>query len=138
MRRFRYIDHTADAGIQVYGRDRAELFRHAAEGFFHILTDPNKIVETESREISLEAGDLEELLVRWLSEFLFLFDTEGLLFRRFDLGLLNDHHLQAEARGEPYDEGRHPIKTPIKAVTYHRLRVRREGGVWKAEVIFDL
>ena len=77
MRKFRFIDHTGDAGVIVQGRSLTELFQHAAESFFHILVKPENIQEVDSRNVSLQAAELEELLVDWLNEFLYLFDTQG-------------------------------------------------------------
>lgn len=137
-RGFRFIDHTGDVGIALEGRDPSELFRHAGEAFFSILTDLGKIRGRIRRRIELEANGWEDLLVRWLSEFNFLFETEGMLFRTFDIDTIDEHRIRATAQGEPYEEGRHPIKTSVKAVTYHQLRVRQEGGTWKVTVIFDI
>lgn len=136
--KFRFIDHTGDAGVRVYGESLPALFGHAAEALFESMTEPGKISESESIPISVEASGLEELLVAWLNEFLFLFDTKGLLFRRFEIDSLTEHHLDAIARGETYDGARHPIKTPIKAVTYHGLQIWRNNRVWEAQIIFDL
>jgi SHS2 domain-containing protein len=41
-------------------------------------------------------------------------------------------------KGEPFQEGVHVIKTEVKAVTYHRIEVRKENGGWRAQIIFDL
>jgi hypothetical protein len=38
-KKFRLLDHTADLGILVYGRDLEELFSNAGEAFFDIITD---------------------------------------------------------------------------------------------------
>jgi SHS2 domain-containing protein len=138
VRRFKFIDHTGDMGVIVYGRSVSELFSHAAEAVFEIITTPSKILEAESRRISLEAGGLEALLVAWLNEFLYLFDTQQLLFRRFHIGHVDRQGLEATAWGEVYDVTRHPIKTAIKAVTFHRLRIQEQRGVWKTQIIFDL
>ena len=138
MRRFRFIDHTGDAGVIVYGDTLPRLFQHAAEALFQILTEPKAIRERASQDFSLKALGTEALLVAWLNEFLYLFDTQGLLFRRFEVKSLDDSRLKATARGEVYEEGRHPIKTTIKAVTYHQLEIRQEKGVWRTRIIFDL
>jgi SHS2 domain-containing protein len=138
MRRFRFIDHTGDLGVVVRGNDLPQLFEHAAAAFFHVLTESRRIRPREAREILLEAPGLEELLVEWLGEFLYLFETEGLLFMTFEVHELDPHRIRAVARGETYEEGRHPIKTLIKAVTFHQLRIRQERGVWKAQIILDL
>ena len=91
-----------------------------------------------SHKITVKADGPEDLLVNWLNEFVFLFDTEMLLLRDFDIASLNEHHLEATVHGERYDEKRHPIKTTIKGATYHQLGIYREKNIWKAQVIFDL
>jgi SHS2 domain-containing protein len=138
MRRFELVDHTGDLGIRVFGKDLPDLFCHAAEAFFHVITDPETILTKESLNISIEGHELEELLISWLNEFVYLFDTKGLLFREFEFISLTDRSLEALVRGEPYDEARHPIKTTVKSATYHQLQIQRKEGVWEAQIILDL
>jgi SHS2 domain-containing protein len=138
MQKYKFIDHTGDLGIQVFGENLPELFRHAGEAFFHIITERKKVRKSMSRKITVNADGLEDLLVNWLNEFVFLFDTEMLLFRDFDIPSLNEHHLEATVHGEPYDEKRHPIKTTVKGATYHQLEIYKEKDIWKAQVIFDV
>ena len=135
---FLFIDHTADVGVLVYGKSLAELFQNAAESFFSVLIELKKIHEEESRSFSLDAPGLEELLVSWLNEFLFLFETQGLLFSRFAIKNLSNTHLEATAWGERYVEGTHPIKRVIKAVTFHQLKISERNGHWQTQIIFDL
>ncbi|MCX8012190.1 MAG: archease [Desulfobacterota bacterium] len=138
MRNFRFIDHTADIGVIVSGKTLPELFQTAAKIFFLILTELRKIEEKEPHPITLEAPGLEELMVTWLNEFLFLFETKGLLFRRFDIKNLSQNYLKATAWGERYIEEKHPIKRVIKAVTFHQLQIVKKNGYWQTRIIFDL
>ncbi len=136
--KFRFINHTADIGLEVYGEGLSLLFQHAAEGLCRIITDPEKVRERESREILVRAKGLEELLVNWLNELIYLFETGGFLFRRFEVLDLGEYFIQALAFGERFEEGYHPILRTIKATTYHRLHVTRGKAGWEARVIFDL
>jgi SHS2 domain-containing protein len=138
MEKFHFIDHTGDTGVVVYGKSLAELFRNAAESLFTIVTEIKTIQQTTAHHLILQAPGVEELLVTWLNEFLYLFDTRRLLFRRFKIEELDSCHVKAVAWGEEYNEERHPIKTLIKAVTFHQLRIEEQGGVWKSQIIFDL
>lgn len=138
MRKFEFLDHTGDLGIRAFGRSLTDLFRHSAEAFFQVITDPETIRSAEARKIALAASGLDELMINWLNEFIYLFDTRALLFRDFDFLTLNEKTLEATVRGEPYDENRHPIKTTVKSATYHQLRIRRVKGIWEARVILDL
>jgi len=114
------------------------LFEQAAQALTFILTDPETIQTKETRQLLLGANTDEELLISWLNELVYLFDTKGLLFKTYDVLSVHDHHLEALAQGETYVEGRHPIKTTVKAATYHQLKIENHQGVWTVQVIFDL
>jgi SHS2 domain-containing protein len=138
MKRYETFDHTADIGIRAFGRKPEEVFAHAAEALFSVLTDLNSVRRQLIREVEIHGLDLEDLLVRWLGELLYLCDGEGYLFREFSVGELTSTFLKATARGERFDPGRHEIKTEIKAVTYHQVEVSQKDGTWVGKVIFDL
>ncbi|MFW6333371.1 MAG: archease [Thermodesulfobacteriota bacterium] len=138
MEKFRYIDHTGDLGVEVFGDSLSRLFQNAGEAFADIMTDLRAVRRHESKAVSLEADRIEDLLVHWLNEFIFFFETEGLLFSGFEIDSIDDTHIEARIHGEPYDENRHTIKTTAKSATYHHLEVVRQEDVWKATVIFDL
>jgi SHS2 domain-containing protein len=138
MKRFETFDHTADLGVRAFGRTPEELFAHAAEALFEVLTDLRSVRAELTRVVEVQGTDLEDLLVRWLGELLYLCDGQGYLFREFAILRLTPTSLKAEARGERFDPARHEFKTEIKAVTYHQARVSQMEGVWTGQVIFDL
>jgi SHS2 domain-containing protein len=138
MKRYETFDHTADLGVRVFGQTCEEVFANAAYALFDLLTDLNRVREILSYDLRVEAADREELLVRWLSELLFLSESRGYLFKNFSFSHLDQTSLRAEARGETFDPSRHEFKTEIKAVTYHQVEVREKDGKWGARVIFDI
>jgi SHS2 domain-containing protein len=138
MKRYETFDHTADLGVRVLGRTCEEVFTNAAYALFDLLTDLNYVRENLSYNLRVEAADREELLVRWLSELLFLCESEGYLFKKFSLSHLDRTSLQAVACGEAFDLSRHKFKMEIKAVTYHQVEIKKKDGRWEARVIFDI
>lgn len=138
QKRFEILDHTADIGLIIYGRDLNTLFQNAGEAFFHLITDLKKVRDRTERRIRIGRKDLNFLLVDWLNELLYLHDVESLLFKKFKVESVGEEGLKAAARGEPFQEGLHVIKTQVKAVTYHQIEVRKEKQGWKARVILDL
>jgi SHS2 domain-containing protein len=138
MKRFEFLNHTADIGIVVYGEDLKALFENAGEAFFHLVTDLGKVKRRVERRIEIKAESLERLMVDWLSELLYLHDVQHLLFKSFQVESIGDNGLRARVEGEPFQEGIHVIKTEVKAVTYHQIEVRQEKEGWRARVIFDL
>jgi SHS2 domain-containing protein len=132
------LSHTGDLGMLVYGRDLPELFAHAAWAMFDLMSDATTIRPQHTVTLSVSAADLEDLLVRWLGELLYLYETQRLLCCTFTFTLLEPAHLTATVAGETLDSNRHPIDTEIKAVTYHQIAVEQVRGHWQARVIFDL
>jgi len=136
-RDFEVIEHTADAGIRAYGDDISEAFANAARGLFSLITELDDIEEAEYRDIEITAPDQESLLVQWLNELIYLFDTENIICKRFEIIHLNRTRLKARAYGEKVDGSRHELKTGVKAATYHMLNINENNG-WKVEVLFDI
>ncbi|PNX45295.1 MAG: archease [Thermoplasmata archaeon M11B2D] len=136
MRHYELIEHTADVGVKAYGTTLAEAFEHAAEGMFDIITDESSIKPTGEYQILLEAADLEQLLVDWLSQLLFLNGAYDLVFGTFQV-TLKGTCLSARVFGEKYDTKQHRMGVEIKAVTYHMLQVH-EGAPIFVQVLFDI
>ena len=139
MSNYELIEHTADIGIRVKGKDLKELFTNAALAMFALLADENtckKNLPTEIFLIKQEAADLEELFINWLNELLSLSSAEGKIFSKFKFKILDKNTLEAEASGSRI-EG-YKVKTEIKAATYHALKLEQAKTGWQAEVIFDV
>jgi len=136
--RYETIEHTADGGIRVFGRSPAELFANAGYGLFDTVTDLSRVRVRRRRPVSVEGKDLEDLLFSWLSELNFLFQTEGMLFREFDVSTMTDSRVEALLGGEPLNPARHEIRAEIKGVTYHDFIVAKTPSGWEARVLFDL
>jgi len=137
-KKYEFIDHTADTGFKAYGATCEDLFAHAAEALFEVIVDRDSLGEKEERVIEVDADALDNLMVNWLGKLLFMFDTEGLLLKRFAVRIVADYHIRAIVVGEIFDPASHEIKTGIKAVTYYKLYVRKNNSIWEAQVILDL
>ena len=142
---YRPVEHTADLGLKVWGRNPRELLEEAASGLVAQMFNPALVLEKEKREISLEAESVEELLFQWLKEIIFLAEQEGILFCRFQIEKDNfsirnakTAKIQASLFGEKVDPARHDICIEIKAVTRHGLYVRKNGPWWEANILFDV
>jgi SHS2 domain-containing protein len=144
QRRFEILDHTADAAIRAYGQRAEELFENAAQGMFALMFDLGEIPKTERRAFNLQGETAEDLLVSWLRELLFCFETEHIAFSEFHVSSLS---LPADGKagsivGEAVGGNcSHLIRlgAAVKAITYHGLRIERgESGTWEAEIVFDV
>ena len=138
MKKYELIDHTADVGLKAYGKALSEAFENAAKGMFDIITDSSEIESVGQYNIELEAPDLEQLLVDWLSELLFLNSAKNLVFGFFKMDLdEKNKKLTAKVFGEKFDLSKHKIGAEIKAVTYHMLEVKKKKP-YHVQVLFDI
>jgi SHS2 domain-containing protein len=135
---YEVFEHTADVGLHAYGQTLVELFVHAAQGMESLMVPPEQIRSLTSREITVEGHDPVSLLIAWLNELIFLFDTEYLLFHDISIDTITETHLMGRATGEPYDAQRHELSSAIKAVTWHEAAVNLTDQGYQARIIFDI
>jgi SHS2 domain-containing protein len=135
---FSIIDHTADIGIRARGKNLEEVFASAADGMVSLIIDRRRIRCLKTLTVEAEAEDQAMLLVEWLNQLLYLFDSQYFLCRRYRFIELNEKHLKVECLGEAVDRQRHKLKRGIKAATYHTVKVERMKDGYVAEVILDI
>ncbi len=145
---FEALDVSGDAGIRAFGRSLPELFVNAALGMYSLITDTDDIGERMGVEITCEGGSLEDLLIKWLNELIFQFDTYGFMGRKITVTAFSPDldgapenvscSIKASLRGEEFDPERSERKLLVKAATYHKLKLRKSGDRWESEVIFDI
>jgi len=133
---FEILEHTADVGFRVWGTTPAGLFENAARALMSFTSGTPEAVE-ETR-IEAAGEDFESLLVNWLSEILYLFDSGRFAPRSFAVETIEPSRLRARLTGEPRDPARHAWKLIVKAVTYHGIEVAERNGRWEATVIVDI
>lgn len=135
---FEFLEHPADIGFRAYGADLSGLFANCACALLALILDVSRIEPVEQYSISAEGSDYESLLVNFLNEVLYYVDGKRLAFADFLIEELDQVHITCVASGEPRNRNRHHGKLVVKAVTYHQLRVAREGERWIAEVYVDI
>ena len=91
------------------------------------------------KEISFKIRSEDEisLLYDFLEELLFYHEIEFMLFSEFHVGIDDMLQLRATIRGEAIDWDRHERKTEIKAITYHKMDVRKTD-IFEVQAIVDL
>jgi len=136
---YEVLEHTADLRLAFYGADLPELFRNAAYGMTAEMLDgdlPGPTMGPLSVRVRRQHPDLH--LRAWLAELLYILEAEHLLTTCWDVRFDRRGTLVAKVRGVPVAEVVGRLKTEIKAVTYHGLRVEETSDGLRAEVIFDL
>ena len=137
-RGYRFFDHTADFGLEIFGDDAPSLFEEAAKALFELITPIASPKQCDQHEVDVSGDDWADLMVNWLRELLYLWNGESLLVRNIELNSLEETRLLADVACEAYDPDRHEIRNEIKAVTYHQIDVGPFDNGWRARVIFDI
>ena len=144
-RGFRSLEHTADKAIEAWGPDLGQLFRAAAEGMFSESVSCEGIAQEQEWSIQVEADSLEGLMHAWLAELLWVSERDEASVCRIEVDELQQEPCRMRGRawgGAPRADMPH-TGAPVKAVTYHDLRVWQEQApaqqsVWRAHIVFDV
>ncbi len=132
------LNHTADLAVRIRGTDLTDLFENSGRTLMHLMFGRELPCEGSALEISLKAQDLDDLMVRWLSEILYLLEGEHLVVTAVEIKAVTPLRLHASVRTIPFDPEIHEILSEIKAITYHQIEVAQKVGHWEARVIMDV
>jgi SHS2 domain-containing protein len=137
MNEFEIFDHTADVGIRLTRATREQLFRDAALAMFRIMAPEGEFAARVTRQVQVEGDDDGQLMANWLSELNFLFQTRQFIPVEINVEM-TARTLQARLKGAKIDPQKNSIVMEIKAVTYHRLEVKKDADGWEAQILFDV
>ncbi len=138
---FETFEHKADLGVRGFGKSREEAFSECAKAMFSVIAELKEVGGKESQHLEVKAQGLEELLIGFLNELLYLHDAKEMVFSSFDLYITNaagSWKVEGKVFGEKIDKGRHGIKGDVKAATYHQAKVLEEQGKWVAQCVVDV
>jgi len=141
-KRFRFLEHTADAYVEAYGKTLEEAFGNAAIAMTDVMTEHEKVEAKTEEAFEVEGQDEPALLYNWLEELLLEFELKGKIYSRFDVFEIKETssglRLRAKAWGENYDKNKHPCKVGIKAATYHMMQIKKEHEGVTLRFILDI
>lgn len=139
---YEFLDHTADVSVHAWGTSLGGVFEQAARALMETMWTDSVIEAAETREIHANGDDQPELLVNFLSEFLYLFDAEDFAFGTIQVDEPYEEsgawHVVARGAGEPFSLDKHHPGTEVKAITYSYIKVEEEAGQFVVEIVFDI
>jgi SHS2 domain-containing protein len=131
---FREHAHTADWELEVWAPDLPILLEQAARGMYVLSGMQLQAASSRKHSMTLHAADAESLLVRFLSELLWVEQDQHLGFDDFSITVDDDYNLRAELRGSTIAN----LDKEIKAVTYHNLVVQTTSQGLHVNIVFDV
>lgn len=135
---YQTIDHTADLGIMVAGKNQRNLFKKAARAVTDLLAGASQLHAEYTETLTITGLDSQDLMINWLREILYFWNGKRLFTADTDISNISDTALTACISLAAYDPNHHTIQREIKAVTYHQAEVVEKDGQWRAQIIFDV
>jgi SHS2 domain-containing protein len=139
-KKYRFFEHTADAKFQAFGTSLEEAYTNAAYAMVSLMWDREKIERKVQLEVKIQGRDLEQLLVNFLEEILYLLDSRMFLlngvekiriqrdegFYKLDGIFLGDY---SGKQYEPFGD--------VKAVTYDEIEIH-SNDLFMVQVVVDV
>ena len=138
---YSFFSHTGDVGVKVRAPTLDRLFADSALALTDTVTDRQLIAASNSAAVELRSPAVDLLLVDWLNDLIYRLDTAGLVVARVQVAVTEEAGawtVRGTVEGDHLEPARHPIKTLVKAATYHALEVVRAGDEWEATFVLDV
>lgn len=137
MEKYKFLEHTADAKFQAFGKDLEEAFANAALALTDVVVEQKQVEATEEKVIEIESESKEALLYDFLEKFLYLIDTEHFVLAEVKSIEIKDNKLKAVVLGDKGVE-KYSFKTHVKAMTYNDMLIDEKPGNVTLQVVLDL
>jgi SHS2 domain-containing protein len=138
QRNYRINKHQSEIAVRVTGNSQADLFINSAFALFDVMADMKAIEVKERLPLEVEGSDRDDLMVNWVRELLYLYQSSGYLLREFRVREVKDTIVRAEVGGEKIDPDRHEINQEIASIAFHKSRMEKTGNQWTAHLIFEI
>jgi len=140
LKKYQFFDHTADAKFRAFGRSLEEAFTNAAYATVSLMWDRESIGKDIRKPVNVIGRDLEQLLVNFLEEILYLLDSQMFLLhsvekirieRKSEMYTLEGFFLGGKL-GKDYQ----PYGN-VKAITYDEIEIRTNDP-YMVQVVVDV
>jgi SHS2 domain-containing protein len=140
---YKFLEHTADVSVEVKGTTLEEAFEQTAYSLMETISPSAKFISPKvEKTFKIKAEDKEALLFDFLTEFLYIFDVEGLIFSEIKIHKISKEHnefsLQVKAKGEQFNKSKHEPGTEVKAITYSYMKIEEKKNRVIINIVFDI
>ena len=140
MRKYRFLRHTADAKFQALGQTLEEAFANAALATSSLMWDWRKVEKKVEYPVRAEGRDLEQLLVNFLEEILYLLETKGFLLNSAEDMRIHKRNegyiLDTRFLGDNYSD-KYNLLGDVKAITYNEMSITKNDH-YTVQVVVDI
>jgi SHS2 domain-containing protein len=140
MKQIKFLDHTADIKFQSFGKTIEESFVNASEALKRSIVGEEDIKSKMRKDVEISANSIDNLIYKFLEEFLFLLDAEDFIFSKIEKIKIDEKKfkLKMEIKGDL--SSNYKISNEVKAVTYNEMFVKFDEKTqnWICQVVLDV
>ncbi|XP_056412524.1 protein archease isoform X2 [Hyla sarda] len=129
VKKYEYLDHTADIQLHAWGETMEEAFEQCAMAMFGYMTDIETVEPLDTVEVQIEGHDMMSLLYNFLDAWLYKFSADQYFIPR-EVKVLHIDRINFKIRsigwGEEFSLSKHPQGTEVKAITYSAMQICEE------------
>jgi SHS2 domain-containing protein len=129
---YTWVEHTGELELAIEAASEIDVFTEGLAALGELLGEEGK-GQPAVYEVEVTGSDRPALLAEWLSELVFLAESEGFVPARLTDIALKGNDLRATIDGR-----RGSPRHLVKAVTYHDLSFAWQGSTWRATVVLDV
>ncbi|HJJ27147.1 MAG TPA: archease [Methanocorpusculum sp.] len=135
---FEELEHTADVKMRITASDFPALFVESGFALSQVMYGKYKR-ELSEIAVSIEAEGTTpaELCVNFLSELLFIMETEYLVPSAFSLAA-DETSVAGTVSGIPFERGKHSGGIEVKGISYSGLTLTKTNTEYELIIIFDI
>ena len=137
---YKFLEHTADVKFSASGKTIEEAFISSFEALKETVSGKIGVLEQTKKEYSAEGSDLNNLLYKFMEEFLYLLDAEDFLASKIDSLEIDKEKFTLKAVIGGDKAQNYSFTNDVKAVTYNDMFVKfnEEKQEWDLQVVLDV
>lgn len=135
---YEFQEHTADIKFVAKGETLEELFLESTKALKDSICGEIKVLEQIQKEIQVRGTSLENLLYKFLEEFLVLLDSESFLLSEIKEISINSETFSLTAKISGDKAENYHFTNDVKAVTYSQMEIRKIDKGFECVVVLDV
>lgn len=137
MKKFEFLEHTADIKFKAYGKSLEEVFENSAKAIINSVTD-GKIKKKKIEKIKINSNSLEGLMYGFLEEIIFFIETKGIVFAGVKEIKIDKKNFKVSGEFFFDNVNNYEFHLDAKAITHNEMFLKNEKGKWIAQVVVDV
>ncbi len=135
---YKFLEHTADEKFIAEGKDLEEAFRESAMALKESICGKIKVLDQIKKEIKLDGTSLENLLYKFLEEFLVLLDSESFLLSEVEEVSIDKASFILKAKVSGDNAEKYHFTNDVKAVTYSQMEIKETDKGFECIAVLDV